>query len=191
MTPLRPQLQTIADRQRLVIADAHKYLAPLSDTQLRWTPDSRWSIVQIADHLVRTHAAMNPLFEKAIADAPMAGDERSEELRYPLMDRLMVKALSPGTKVKLKVPKIFEPEIPNGPASVVIQELQKQLEAFLVLLGKADEKQMKGIRVASPAGKGIRPTIIAYLDATVQHNRYHWAQIELLLQDAGFPPSGS
>ena len=187
MPALRHQIQIIADRQFAVAKAAHERLDNLSDTQLRWAPDDKtWSIVLIADHLIRVHVASSPVFMKALLAAPPAGDEGSKDLPYSCMDRMAVNVMSPGSKYKLPVAKIFEPVAHRGSATVV-KHLHEEFEAFRVIIEYADEKQLKGIKVNPPARGGVNLSLIACLDATVQHNRYHWLQVEALLRNPKFP----
>jgi len=188
MAALRRQIQIIADRQRAVVTAAHERLDKLSDAQLKWTPDPKtWSPIFIVDHLIRAHVATSPVFMKALLPAPPAGDEVDKELPYSFSDRMIVGAMSPGARFKLPVPKIFEPVEHRGPCSSVLKHLYDEFEAFAVILEYANEKKLNGIRVRSPANGSIHPSIMAYLDATVQHNRYHWLQIETLLRNPQFP----
>ena len=187
MAALRHQLQIIVDRQLAVAKAAHERLDRLSDAQLRWAPDDKtWSIVLIADHLIRVHVATSPVFMKALLPAPVAGDEITKELPYSFLDRLAVNAMSPGARYKIPVPKMFEPVAHRG-SSTVVQHLYDEFEAFRVILEFANEKQLKGIKVSSPAKSGLHLSVLAFLDATVQHNRYHWLQVETLLRNPKFP----
>jgi len=189
MATLRHQLEVIANRHRAVIKVCHERLDGLSDAQLRWTPDPKtWSIVLILDHLIKVHLATSPVFMRALLTAPPAGDAKTKELPYSFSDRLFVQLLSPGARFKLPVPKPYQPVEHNGPSPAVLHKFQEELDAFTVILEYADEKQLKGIRVLSPAGSA-RPSIVAYLDATVQHNRYHWMQIEAVMRNPQFPKS--
>jgi len=189
MATLRHQLEVIANRHRAVIKVSHERLDRLSDAQIKWAPDAKtWSIALILDHLIKTHAATSPVFMRALLAAPPAGDEREKELPYSFSDRLIVQLLSPGARFKLPVPKLYTPVTHNAPGQNLVKHLQEEFDAFTIVLDYADEKQLKGLRVSSPAGN-FRPSVVAYLDATVQHNRYHWMQIESLLRDPNFPKS--
>jgi len=189
MATLRQQLEVIANRHRAVIKVSHERLDNLSDAQLRWAPDEKtWSIALILDHLIKVHTSTSGPFMKALLPAPLAGDERTKELSYSFIDRKFVQLLSPGARFKLPVPKLYVPVVHNGPAHGLVTHFQEELDAFTVILEYADEKKLKGLKVLSPAGS-LKPSIIAYLDATVQHDRYHWIQIETLLRHGQFPKS--
>ena len=103
---------------------------------------------------------------KALQVAPRAGDEVDKELGYSFMDRKFVEFVSPGARWKLPVPKLYEPVTHRGPATSVVAHLFEEMEAFRVILEYANEKQLKGLRVRSPAGS-LKPLgACAYLDAT-------------------------
>lgn len=179
----------IANRHRAVVKACHERLDSLSDAQLKWAPDDKtWSPVLIVDHLIKVHATTSPVFMKALQDAPVAGDEVDKELGYSFKDRLLVQMLSPGAKFKLPVLKSYRPTIHTASPHAVVNRLYEEFEAFGVILEYANEKKLKGIKVKSPAG-GPNASIVAYFDATVQHNRYHWLQLETLLRDPKFPKS--
>jgi hypothetical protein len=190
MALLRRQLQIIADRQRAVLSVFHERLDSLSDTQLRWSPDPKtWSPILTVDHLIRVNVATSPLFMKALLPAPLAGEEVEKELPYSFLDRTIVQALGPDARFKLPVPKMFTPVEHRGPDSRVLRHLYDEFDAFAVILEYANEKKLKGIHVPSPANAHIHPSLLAYLDASVQHNRYHWLQIEAVLRNPKFPAS--
>jgi hypothetical protein len=190
MATLRPQLEAIANRHRAVLKVSHERLDNLTDAQLRWAPDDKtWSIALVVDHLIKVHTATSPVFMRALLPAPPAGDERTKEVPYSFTDKLFVQLVSPGARFKLPVPKIYVPVVHNGPPIALVHKFQEELEAFSIILDYADEKQLKGVKVLSPAGNA-KPSIVAYLDATVQHNRYHWIQIETILRHPQFPKGG-
>ena len=187
MATLRHQLEIIAHRQRSLIQACHDKLDHLSDSQLRWAPDGKtWSIALVLDHLIKVHVATSPAFMRVLLAAPPAGNEKDQELPYSFSDRLIVQLLSPGARFKLPVPRIFIPVEHHGSPHHLVEKLYEEFDAFEIVLNFADEKQLRGLRVSSPAGNA-RPSVIAYLDATVQHNKYHWQQIEALMKDPNFP----
>jgi hypothetical protein len=94
--------------------------------------------------------------------------------------------LSPGARFKISVPKPYEPVEHTGPAPAVVNRLYEEFEAFAVILDYADQKQLKRIKVVVP-GRSSRHGIVSYLDSVVQHDRYHWLQIEAILRNRNFP----
>ncbi len=184
---LRRQLEVIANRHRALVKACHERLDSMSDEQLRWAPDDKtWSIVLIVDHLIKVHAGTSPVFMKALQEAGPAGDDIDKEVRYSFADNLMVQWLSPGSKFKLPVPKQYRPTTHSATPHAVVNRLYEEFEAFSVILEYANDKKLKGVKVHSPAGGGSR-SVVAFFDATVQHNRFHFLQIEALSRDPKFP----
>jgi len=187
MATLRPQLENIAVRQRAVLAACHERLDKLSDAQLRWAPDDKtWSIVVIIDHLLKVHADTSQAFMRVLQPAPMLGDETEKETPFSFFDRQFVNMLSPGAKFKISVPKAYEPVTHTGPSPAVVNRLYEEFEAFRVILEYADQKRLAKLKVTA-TGRSSTHSIIAYFDAVIQHDRYHWLQIESILRNREFP----
>src|SRR5262249_49992923 len=78
--------------------------------QLNWKPGAdRWSVAQCFDHLLTVNGGYFPIFEKVLS-----GDKKStfwESLPWlpTFWGKMLLKAVDPESKRKLKAPKVFQP----------------------------------------------------------------------------------
>jgi hypothetical protein len=182
---LRPELAEIDRLAADARATAEATLNGMTVAQLEWTPDkSRWSAAMIADHLVRTTEAIREKVEVALASAPPANGENLPA--FGRFERMFIGAMSPGTKMRLPVPPMFEPKPPADPQAAVAAFFATH-EGFVRLIHLADEKQIAEIKITSPASSLAKFRLLPYLHALAQHERYHLEQVKALIEEPGFP----
>ena len=121
------------------------------------------------DHLAKVHEATVPRFEAALSAAPVGEDA----VRYSFIDRQLVKVMG-GQSFKIPVPPMFEPGAAGPEAK---EACLASIDALLATIRHADGKALAGLKVRPPVSDRLRLGLLAYLDATVQHARYHRTQI--------------
>jgi uncharacterized damage-inducible protein DinB len=185
-TTLRPQLDALRKQSDEVRAKAAG-LQRLSAKQLQWSPKSdRWNILQILDHLNKTHALCLSKFDEALAHAPEAGDERDQEIRFGITDRVFLLFMRGDAPIKAPVPPIFEPDA-SPDAKKTLRRFIEFHDAVARVIDKSDDRRLKGLKITSPVSDKFRPGYLAYLTGLVLHEAYHWGQVEALLADPDFP----
>lgn len=183
--PLRPELAEIDDLLSDARATAEATLKGMTSTQLAWTPGGgRWSAAMIADHLVKSNQGLLEKGEPAVAAAPPAGGETFPS--FKVFERGFIGAMSPGSKLKVPVPPIFEPKAPADPRQAV-EAFFASHDAVVKLLHSANEKRIGDIRITSPASPLAKFRLRTYLHALAQHERYHLEQVKALIEEPGFP----
>jgi hypothetical protein len=183
--PLRPDLEEIVRLADDAKATAQATLDGMSDAQLAWSPGKdRWSAAMIADHLVRSNDAVRVKFEAALESAPPNDGEGPT--RFNLIERQMIRAMSPGTSVRVPVPPMFEPQPPADPRAAVAAFFASH-EALVEIARRADAYRLDGIKITSPASPLFRFRLVPYLHALFQHERYHLEQVKALIEEPGFP----
>jgi len=102
--------ELIAEAQQ-VAGTARVAFAPLSSAQMNWKPSpTKWSIAQCLEHLTLLNTSYFPRIEKILAG------ERSTSVweRVPLLPaffaRLVLSAVQPESKGKVKARTAFMPE---------------------------------------------------------------------------------
>jgi hypothetical protein len=182
---LRPEIAEIDRLMSDARGTAEATLNGMTVEQLNWTPGrDRWSAAMIADHLVKTTGAIQ---EKAQGELVSAGPANGEQLPgFNLMERWFIRAMSPGAKMKVPVPPMFEPKPPADPKAAVA-EFFRVHDAFVRLVHLANEKEIAGIKITSPASSLAKFRLLPYLHALAQHERYHLEQVKALIEEPGFP----
>lgn len=175
---LRPKLQRMLSSVDQVTEEFDRRMRSISELDLLARPDkNQWCIAEIIEHLNMVHAITFPRFFSILESAPLVGGERSVQIRYKMMDKIFVRAMSPGFPITLPVPPMFEPLISGTPKGVVLPRFRGLQSEFVRLIQEADDKQLAKLIVRSPANERIAFGFMAYLEGILLHEQYHWAQI--------------
>src|SRR5438477_7339135 len=103
---LIPQLQAMQERVATLRQQAESRTQGLSVAQMNWSPAAdRWSIAQCLDHLAKTGVLLLPHFETAIQQLEAQGQRSEGPFRYSLLERWVIRVLSPDPPIKLPVPR--------------------------------------------------------------------------------------
>ncbi len=82
----------------------------LTAQQLIWKPGAdHWSVAQCFGHLVTTNAAYFPIFEKVLSGEKKTTFWESVPWLPALWAKMLIKAVDPESKRKVKAPKVFRP----------------------------------------------------------------------------------
>lgn len=185
--PLRPKLEELHAATREIRAKA-KVLSKLSDAQLAWTPNSQtWPIAMVLDHLNKVHELTVPKFDAALATAAPAGADKDRPVKYGFFERVTLRMLGPNSPIPVPVPPIFEPERKANPSRTVVPTFFARHDTLAALIERSDAHDLKGLKASSPVSDKLKPGYLAYLEGTVQHEQYHWGQVEALLANPSFP----
>jgi hypothetical protein len=184
LTLTLPQLQAEADA---VASTAETLFGSLTAAQLNWKPDVRqWSVGQCLDHLIQSsHLMHRPL------DEVIAGTKRSRWLeRVPglagLWGRIMVRAVAPQGKRRLRASVRATPSVSAIDPGVVrrFTALQRGTVDRMRRLASRDPEH---VVITSPI-LGI--VVYSALDACrviVAHEHRHFAQAQRVMAAPGFP----
>src|SRR6266567_2907521 len=104
--PLVPELEDLRQQIEVIVADAHKLTAGISDRQFNWQPEpGRWSIAQCLVHLNLAGAIQLPRVEAGIRGARARGLVGKGPYRRGTIGSLVVRLTEPPPKIKFKAPK--------------------------------------------------------------------------------------
>jgi hypothetical protein len=172
----RQSLESLGDIVR-------KQFAPLSPNQLAWSQAPReWSVGQCLDHLV----VSGNLYLDKMAPLFQAARPSDRPVRHSATGRLIGNMVRPECKLRVPVPKAFEPRH-DFPADVVDQLLD-QFDRLLKILDNAYGKDLSA-KVASPASKLVRINLADVLLILTEHSRRHVLQAQTISLMPNFPPT--
>lgn len=160
-------------------------LAGLDEAQLHFRPaPEAWSLLDVADHLSRTEAAV----AKALAEG-IPADRAKRKLKHVLKLRLVLIALS--LPVRVPVPPNSQNIRPGSDLTLDgVRESwgahRRSLAEQLASYGDADMQRMV---VRHPIAGPVAPRhTIAFLNAHFDHHRY---QVARLRKHPGFPAAAA
>lgn len=159
----------------------------LNAQQLNWKPaPDQWSIAQCLDHLVKSNEEYFPMLEEVAK-----GTRKSTFMeRLPglpgFFAKMMLKALDPGNRKKLKSPASFTPSASQLPASVVADFVrhQQQLVRLVQATNQVDHARTV---VSSPVSGLITFRLQDVVRILVVHEERHFMQAKRVLRAKGFP----
>ena len=176
---LRDTKANIAARQQFV-DDA---LAPLSADRLQWRPSaSRWSIIEVLEHLTKTVHAYGPALKRAVERGRARGRTGPAEqpLRTGMVGGFLRNAVM-GTK-NIRAPKAFRPAPTTDlDREVVLRRFREAHEELATLVEQAAGLDLNRNRMRNPLLPLFSQPIGVTFEVLHLHLNRHFEQIDRLL----------
>ena len=177
---LQKEARSIAD-------EVQELFGALTKEQLNWRPNPKsWSIAQCLDHLIAANRNYFPIFEEIIL-----GERKKRILeRFPFLAHLwawlLINSFRPGSKRKLKAPKIFMPSASDFDCNVIPQfsDNQGRLIGFMQATAFLD---LRHTLITSPATRFVTYSLCGAYEIILQHERRHMAQARRVMGAKNFP----
>lgn len=172
-----------------VSSDVKSSFGALSPLQLNWKPGAEaWSVAQCLDHMIVIN---HPYL--AIVDEVVAGRYPSTMLhRLPLLPgffgRLVMKAVSPDTRRKLKARPAFQPSASAIDAGIVGQFLDVQ-NLVVEKMKSTRGLDLARIIITSPVASVVAYSLLDAFRIIVLHETRHLEQARRVTKTHGFPGS--
>ncbi|MFN7928451.1 MAG: DinB family protein [Blastocatellia bacterium] len=178
LTEIRAEAAAIA-------ADAEQMFSHLSTAQLNWQPHAEaWSVAQCLDHLLNANQEMLQAMDKALADTHRPGVFERLPVLPALFGKLMIKAVSPQAKQKLKAPATARPTTSAIDEQIIARFVTRQhalTDRFNALA------QAGNVVMTSPFASLVTYSVLDACRLIVAHERRHLAQARRVLETPGFP----
>ncbi len=159
----------------------------LSAAQLNWKPSAEaWSVGQCLEHLMAVNRAMFPAFDEVIEGRKQMTLWERMPLLPGLLGGLMVKAVSPEAKQKLKAPPAAQPATNASDALIVSHFVAHQREV-LGRLQDMEKYEADKIVMTSPFLAVVTYNMLDACRLIVAHERRHLQQAQRVTQTPGFP----
>lgn len=170
-----------------VTSEVQASFGHLTPQQLNWKPDAnQWSIAQCFAHLVEANESYFPAFHQVVAGEKKTTLWQRVPWLPTMMGTLIVKAVSPETKRKLKAPRIYRPASSDIDGAIVRHFLERQeqvIQSMQAMKGLAVEK----IIMSSPVTDLITYSVLDACRIIVAHEQRHLLQAKRVLMMSGFP----
>jgi uncharacterized damage-inducible protein DinB len=164
-----------------ITADFQNAFSALDAAQLNWKPNAQtWSIAQIIHHLIVINTTYFPVFTALRQEAYRTPFIGKIGFMVKFMGKMLLDAVEPGQKRKMKTFPIWEPAASDIDADLLKRFEQHQSELKNWIDEMADYLD-KGTVISSPANKYIVYKLETALDIIVTHERRHLGQAKALL----------
>ncbi|MDT4966876.1 MAG: hypothetical protein QOJ64_1613 [Acidobacteriota bacterium] len=159
----------------------------LTPHQLNWKPGpEQWSAAQCFDHLITSNQSYFPSFEKVLS-----GEKRNtfwESLPWlpAFWGNMLIKAVSPESKRKLKAPKIFQASTSSVDGAIIRRFIDQQNQVIKYM--KATEGlDLEKIKISSPVTRVIAYSLMDAYRVIIAHEKRHLLQAMRVSEMDGFP----
>ncbi len=188
MLVLSPQMAKLEQPIAAITAQAEK-LGGLSPEQWNWkAAPTDWSAVEILWHLNASASPLMPLFEAAIQKISSSGKGAIGDAPFKLsvLEKLFIKVVSPESSFNPPAPKMLTPPASGLSPDVELAQFLDLQSRFLQCIRLGNGMDLSQEKIPSPISPLLKLSVGAYITAMVQHERYHWLQIEDRLRGSGF-----
>jgi DinB family protein len=184
--PRLEELRDYCEQIENIKEDATELTATLSDEQFNWRPrPKRWSISECLAHLNLTDGIALPEIAAAIEQARKAGMTAPGPFRYSLFSRTFIRYVEPPPKVRVKVPKGYEPPAGHSKDQVV-PEFVALHDRWLELIAQADGLDLARIKVGIPVRR-VKFSLGQRFALLTAHDRRHLWQAWEVRRHREFP----
>ncbi|HHG83374.1 MAG TPA: DinB family protein [Bacteroidetes bacterium] len=166
---------------------AQESFGALSLAQLNWKPDKDvWSVGVILDHLIVTKRSYFPVFKEIVEDKYKMSFWTRWSPFSQVLGKTMVKNLGQNSKRKYATPPAFRSSLSRVEGNIMDQFLIAQGELLELMEGLA-EKELRKIRIPSPASSFLTYSCWQALRIIDVHEDRHFQQASRLMELPGFP----
>jgi hypothetical protein len=163
------------------VSESAKKFTTLNKKRLNWKPDAnRWSVGEVFEHLIRTNKLYINYFEKSVP-----GKKSTGFFSHTFMGKIVMKVVSPYTKMRFKTAKNLNPSRSNIQESIV-NDFLKQHKYLVELAGKMRNSDLKEI-VTSPINSLVKYNLGDCLLIIALHDQRHLLQAERVMSEKSFP----
>jgi hypothetical protein len=155
--------------------------------QLNWKPDlDQWSVAQCFDHLVTANNAFFPIFEKILSGEKKNTFWESLPWLPGIWGKLVINAVNPKSRRKLKAPKLFYPSSSSIDRDVIHRFIDQQNQVIRCM--KATEAlDLEKIKISSPVSNLITYSLMDAYRIIITHEQRHFLQATRVAEMDGFP----
>jgi hypothetical protein len=184
---MNQELSQLIDQLDAVSTDARSTFGQLTTQQLNWKPSaSEWSVAQCLEHLLVSNEGFIPIIDKV-----QRGEyKRSLKERLPVLPSvfgsLVLNAVKPETKRKLKAGKDFQPANSEIPADIV-SRFETQQKQISELMNSTHELNLRQVIITSPVLGIVTYSLFDAYRIIVAHDQRHLAQAKRVMASDGFP----
>jgi hypothetical protein len=162
-----------------ITRDYQSAFGGLSEAQLNWKPSAdEWSVGQGIDHVITTNAAYFPVLAAIKAGTYQPHFNARFGFLATFFGNLVLGAVQPEAKRKVKTGPVFEPRQSAIPADIVARfaahqaQFQKEIENAGGILDRV---------VSSPMNRAVVYRVSRAFDILVAHERRHLQQAKAVM----------
>ena len=178
--------EVIAEAEQVRSA-ANAAFGALSSDQISWKPSpSEWSIAQCLEHLMLMNQPYFPQIEILLAGRRKASLWERVPLLPAFFGRLVLAAVQPGSKQKVKTRPAFAPVSSHTDIGILTRFSTHQGDLIRLMKATA-ELPIEKIIITSVVSPVVTYSLLDAYRILVAHERRHLQQAERVMRAQGFP----
>ena len=178
--------EVIADAEQVNSTVASAF-GGISSEQINWKPSpSEWSIAQCLEHLMLLNKPYFPQVEKILAGKRQASIWERVPLLPAAFGRLVLAAVQPESKQKVKARPAFVPSSSDIDIGILHRFSTHQKE-LIRLMKATGELPIEKIIITSVVSPVVTYSLLDTYRILVAHERRHLQQAERVMQAQGLP----
>lgn len=184
---MNEELPKIIDEARAIAEDADKTFGSLTTEQLNWKPNAEeWSVAQCFEHLIVINTGYFPIMEKVARGEYKHSLKERLPFLPKLFGKLIINAVKPETKRKLKAAAKFAPSKSEIDGRI-IEKFVKHQEEIIEHIKMTENVDVTKFIITSPVASFVTYSLFDGYKVIVEHERRHMAQAERVMKVNGFP----
>ena len=166
---------------------ANAAFGALSTEQINWKASpAEWSIAQCFEHLILLNKPYFPLIEAILAGQHKASLWERAPLLPAFFGRLVLSAVQPGSKQKVKARPAFAPISSHTDIGILARFATHQ-EDLIRLMKATAELPIEKIIITSVVSPVVTYSLLDAYRILIAHERRHLEQAARVMQERGFP----
>lgn len=183
LTTMQPFFRELAVNRETSIT----LLEGVTPEQLAWRPSAeRWGLADICAHLTIVMDQYLPAVDESIRRGHADAAYSDRPFEGSLFSRLLVWAMEPPARMRLRAPKALRPR-PSPDPLRALQDYRTSQNAFELRLERAAGLDLAHVRVQHPLVSAVRLPLGTVLAILLAHERRHLWQATAVRNDAGLP----
>lgn len=184
---MNKELPEIIDEAKAIAEDAQKTFGSLTTEQLNWKPNAEsWSVAQCFEHLIVINAGYFPIMEKVARGEYKHSLKERLPILPKIFGKLVINAVKPETKRKLKADPKFEPS-KSGIDGDIIEKFVKHQQEIIEHIKMTENLDVTKIIITSPVASFVTYSLLDAFKIIVAHEQRHYAQAKRVMEMSEFP----
>ena len=179
---MNEELPKLIDEAKAIAENAQKTFGSLTTEQLNWKQNAEsWSVAQCFEHLIVINAGYFPIVEKVSRGEYKHSLKERLPILPKLFGKLVLNAVKPETKRKIKANVKFEPSKSEIDGDIIEKFVEHQAK-IVEHINMAKDTDAAKIIITSPIASFVTYSLLDGYRIIVAHEQRHFAQAERVLE---------
>lgn len=177
-------LSALISAANAIADDTRLRFGALTVHQLNWHPGAdQWSVAECVEHLITTSNAYFPVFDKVLRGQKGSTFWGSVPWLPAFWGKLLMKAVDPNSRRKIRAPKVFRPSSTSSDRTVIRRFVDQQNQLIRYIKVSAN-LNIEKIIISSPVTDLVTYSLMDAYRIIITHQMRHLLQATRVLKRA-------